>query len=573
MESNTVRSMSKRCGKICVYAATLFLLPLLNPFYRTPAGEQLDDAGRFLSESMRALNAQTNLPTKQVMNDPQTPSDASVDAPTEIDADNPVAGSEEGRRSQALNDDFSESSGTSVVSSPTGGTPLLDDGSPDGGEWGSSSEGFSVNGPYGAGKSNKHSGGIMSIPIDGGDSTIGFSGNPPAVRDNMRSSGGYSGGSGSGGANMPTVGADGFANGSGSSHPGGISDGVHFSGEGGGLTVNGGGVGGVDGGGSRTGAMPRLGPRSSDGLGNGSRGGGVYVSGRDGTTTINDFNDSITNSPSPQNDAIGSSVSPVGSSSDTARSKSDLDPLANGGRFPQRGEWSGNDFWGDDAATKSPFSPSLPKRPETATGTDNPSTAGNTNDAPAGQSSAPSPSSSSRRQPVGTDGNDTDDTGEPSANRWATIVLWLTIAIAFILLFLILRDRLRKRSARKLRAKNDVVDEDAESVTAQMFMNIPEDEVDRLASEGYFDEAIHLLLLRGLIEMHERMRIAIAFSQTSREILRQVPLDLRTRTALADLVNRVEISRFGMRPSTKEEFLACRKSYDILTADLSGRRS
>ncbi len=95
-------------------------------------------------------------------------------------------------------------------------------------------------------------------------------------------------------------------------------------------------------------------------------------------------------------------------------------------------------------------------------------------------------------------------------------------------------------------------------------------EADRLAREGNYREAVHALLLRSIEELRTRLDIALAESMTSREILQDVPLTERARSALAPIVTVVELSHFGGRMSSEMEYQACREHYRRLAVQRSG---
>lgn len=73
----------------------------------------------------------------------------------------------------------------------------------------------------------------------------------------------------------------------------------------------------------------------------------------------------------------------------------------------------------------------------------------------------------------------------------------------------------------------------------------PLSDADRLAAQGLYTEAVHVLLLQVLRQLAVRFRVQLPQSQTSREVLRLLPLKPEPRGALADLVRLVERSLFG----------------------------
>jgi hypothetical protein len=87
---------------------------------------------------------------------------------------------------------------------------------------------------------------------------------------------------------------------------------------------------------------------------------------------------------------------------------------------------------------------------------------------------------------------------------------------------------------------------------------------DELAAQGRFVEAMHVLLLQALAEIRRRLDEQFADSFTSREILRSKALSDELRRPLRDVVNRVEWSYFGEHPAARDDYLACRMSFNAL---------
>jgi len=92
---------------------------------------------------------------------------------------------------------------------------------------------------------------------------------------------------------------------------------------------------------------------------------------------------------------------------------------------------------------------------------------------------------------------------------------------------------------------------------------------DGLAEDGRFVEAMHILLLHCLDEMKRRLRLDIADSLTSREIVRRARLPEQATTALRGIVTRVESSYFGDHPATRPDYESCRGRYEELVSILS----
>jgi len=97
-------------------------------------------------------------------------------------------------------------------------------------------------------------------------------------------------------------------------------------------------------------------------------------------------------------------------------------------------------------------------------------------------------------------------------------------------------------------------------------------EADALAREGRYDEAVHLLLLKGLADVRRRLEEHFSDSLTSREIAGRVRLSDEGRTALQQLVRRVEWSYFGQHPVGAADYEASRRHFDDLAAALAVAR-
>src|SRR6185503_5336642 len=87
-------------------------------------------------------------------------------------------------------------------------------------------------------------------------------------------------------------------------------------------------------------------------------------------------------------------------------------------------------------------------------------------------------------------------------------------------------------------------------------------DADRLAAEGHFAEAVHLLLFRSIEDLDAKRPHAVKPALTSRDILDLTGLPAMARKALSRLVATVEWSFFGGRPVEAQDFAACRRAYE-----------
>ena len=87
------------------------------------------------------------------------------------------------------------------------------------------------------------------------------------------------------------------------------------------------------------------------------------------------------------------------------------------------------------------------------------------------------------------------------------------------------------------------------------------EEADRLAAEGRFDEATHLLLMRSVGQIAEARPDLVDPSSTAREIAAEPELGDKARSACAVIAERVERSLFALRSLSAEDWQAARAAY------------
>ncbi|RPF71874.1 hypothetical protein [Aurantiacibacter spongiae] len=87
------------------------------------------------------------------------------------------------------------------------------------------------------------------------------------------------------------------------------------------------------------------------------------------------------------------------------------------------------------------------------------------------------------------------------------------------------------------------------------------EEADRLAREGRFDEATHLLLQRSVGQIAEARPHLVEPSSTAREIAAEPRLPAAARNAFAIIAGRVERSLFALTRLTAEDWHAARAAY------------
>ncbi len=87
-------------------------------------------------------------------------------------------------------------------------------------------------------------------------------------------------------------------------------------------------------------------------------------------------------------------------------------------------------------------------------------------------------------------------------------------------------------------------------------------DADRLAAQGQFAEAVHLLLFRSIDDIDERRPRSIKPALTSRNIAELDALPVSARPAFSRIARSVERSFFGGREVDAGDFAECRRAYE-----------
>jgi uncharacterized protein DUF4129 len=142
------------------------------------------------------------------------------------------------------------------------------------------------------------------------------------------------------------------------------------------------------------------------------------------------------------------------------------------------------------------------------------------------------------------------------------VLFWVAIAalVAAILYFVVREvSRHYRRDVPKAPDADDrIADWRPPVARAQALLS----DADRLAAEGRFAEAVHLLLFRSIEDLDAKRPHAVKPALTSRDILDLTGLPAMARKALSRLVATVEWSFFGGRPVEAQDFAACRRAYE-----------
>jgi hypothetical protein len=142
------------------------------------------------------------------------------------------------------------------------------------------------------------------------------------------------------------------------------------------------------------------------------------------------------------------------------------------------------------------------------------------------------------------------------------VLFWAAIALLVgLILYFVARELLRhyRKEASGGKAPDDVIPDWRPPVArARALLS----DADRLAAEGRYAEAIHLLLFRSIEEIDAKRPHAVKPALTSRDILDLQALPSVARPSLSRLVTTVEWSFFGGRPVGPADFSACRRAYE-----------
>jgi len=136
----------------------------------------------------------------------------------------------------------------------------------------------------------------------------------------------------------------------------------------------------------------------------------------------------------------------------------------------------------------------------------------------------------------------------------AVIVVGLLLAFRLLMAAPGLRARLRRTRVEPAGDGSRVIEGRVpESLDAALA------EADRLAAQGDYAAALHMLLLYSLDAVRRHLGLHLADSLTSREILRLPALPEGNRRALGTIVTAAELTHFGGRPADAAMYGDCRR--------------
>jgi|GEM_PF-1072279 len=152
--------------------------------------------------------------------------------------------------------------------------------------------------------------------------------------------------------------------------------------------------------------------------------------------------------------------------------------------------------------------------------------------------------------------------GEASSAITKLLFYGICAVLVMVVLFYILREFIHIRFPKKAAKLDDEEDTEIplyvpDTDAAQILL----EDVDKLAGEGKFADAIHTLLFRSIQDIEDKRPHSIRQSFTSREIAELQILSPEARSAFSQIGRVVEEGFFGSRALGKAEFEACRDAY------------
>jgi hypothetical protein len=139
------------------------------------------------------------------------------------------------------------------------------------------------------------------------------------------------------------------------------------------------------------------------------------------------------------------------------------------------------------------------------------------------------------------------------------IIFWAGVVVGVVLiLWVIVRDLPIGQRWRRKRPRAPAAEWRPEAGAAQALLA----EADRLAAEGAYAEAVHLILFRSIEDIAVKRPGAVRPALTSRDLVEAAPLSEAGRRAFRTIAEAVERSFFGGRRTEQDEFERCRREYE-----------
>jgi len=152
--------------------------------------------------------------------------------------------------------------------------------------------------------------------------------------------------------------------------------------------------------------------------------------------------------------------------------------------------------------------------------------------------------------------------GQVMVDQWWWLKCVPVALVGLFALVLVIRliDPSLLRFRRKAKAKVEAATEEPWRPDAAASLALLED-ADRLAAEGRFDEATHLLLQRSVAQISAARPDWVEPSSTARELAALPALPGPAREAFRVIATRVEASLFALRPLARADWEAARAAY------------
>ena len=145
------------------------------------------------------------------------------------------------------------------------------------------------------------------------------------------------------------------------------------------------------------------------------------------------------------------------------------------------------------------------------------------------------------------------------------VIFWVGLA-ALVAVLLYALFTAARAAVMDRRAREDVEAPVPEYRPSAEVVRVLLDEADRLAAEGRYAEAVHVLLYRSIQDISRARPDAVRLSLTSREIARAPSLGERTRVAFGQIARAVERTHFAGRPASRADYDAARAVYAELVS-------
>ncbi len=147
---------------------------------------------------------------------------------------------------------------------------------------------------------------------------------------------------------------------------------------------------------------------------------------------------------------------------------------------------------------------------------------------------------------------------------------WVLLAMLVALLLLVV---VRALQGRDWRSGKPARASGAEWVPEKQAALALLEEADRLANEGLYDEATHLLLKRSVGQIAEARPDLVEPSSTAREIASEPALPEGARRAFGAIAERVERSLFALRKLSSDDWQVARDAYAEFALSHSSMRA